>query len=64
MFELSKAVVYELPDPGVYNHPPRRGTIGYARCGGTIGSWSTLPQLLAGGRSDGGVTYSPIRLQP
>ena len=22
MFELSKAVVYELPDPGVYNHPP------------------------------------------
>ena len=22
VFELSKAVVYELPDPGVYNHPP------------------------------------------
>ena len=46
MFELSKAVVYELPDPGVYNHPPRRGTIGYARCGGTIGSLSTLLRML------------------
>ena len=22
MFELSKAVVNELPDPAVYNHPP------------------------------------------
>ena len=46
MFESPKAVVNELSVSALHN-PARRGTIGYAPCGGTIGSWSTLQGLRA-----------------